>query len=277
MYIWILLATIMVALSFLNTSPREDKADVFREVRAASFVNRFRVEHIAFMQTIECPFIYNIHDYTNGQVFGETDKTNGYTSYDENLPVGYNEGDSDISIHHYVYCFKKDETMAKSTEKDRPTVGEGARCTTSSEYRYAISFAQIPEKWLNKAKEKFTGAPADGAITPQASFINYLAGETSGMKNIGWVWCADGPEGRECHLVGRTAAHSWYDKSVANANNVSKLKYMQFLFPSSLMTNSEFKSECVDSGVPCLFSYGRLRTDDANQHCYALCKSKGNC
>ena len=143
MYIWILLATIMVALSFLNTSPREDKADVFREVRAASFVNRFRVEHIAFMQTIECPFIYNIHNYTNGQVFGETDKTNSYTSYQDNLPVGYNEGDSDISIHHYVYCFKKDETMSKDTETDRPTVGEGASCT-SSEYRYAISFAQIP-------------------------------------------------------------------------------------------------------------------------------------
>ena len=29
MYIWILLATIMVALSFFNTSPREDKASVF--------------------------------------------------------------------------------------------------------------------------------------------------------------------------------------------------------------------------------------------------------
>ena len=272
MYIWILLATIMVALSFLNTSPREDKADVFREVRAASFVNRFRVEHIAFMRTIECPFIYNIHEYRNGREFGDSDKTNGYTSYRENLPVGYDEGDTDIPIRHYIYCFQKDEV---TFEGDSST-GLGASCL-GTPYRYAISFAQIPEKWLNKAKEKFTGAPADGAITPQASFINYLAGETSGMKNIGWVWCADGPEGRECHLVGRTAAHSWYDKSVANANNVSKLKYMQFLFPSSLMKNSEFKSECVDSGVPCLFSYGRLRIDDANQHCYALCKSKGNC
>ncbi len=267
MYIWILLATIMVALSFLNTSPREDKADVFREIRAASLANRFRVEHIAFMRTLECPLIYNTSRYFNDYVFDATDESNGYTSYDENLPVGYNADESMGAIYHYLYCFRgeQDETRIEAGSP----VAAGTSCTSLTN-RYAISFVQIPDKWLNKNTEKLkVGDASYDVITPQASFINYLAGETSGMKNIGWVWCAAG----KCHLVGRTAAHSWYDKDALKPAN--KVKYTEFLFPKSLMENDNFQLACM-SDKPCLFSYGRFRTDDQSGHCQNLLKSKSN-
>lgn len=58
MYIWILLATIMVALSFFNVSPRSDKDHALNEVRAATVTNRFKIEHAAMLKTMECEIIY---------------------------------------------------------------------------------------------------------------------------------------------------------------------------------------------------------------------------
>lgn len=58
MYIWILLATIMVALSFYNVSPRADKDHALNEVRAATVSNRFKIEHKAMLKTMECEIMY---------------------------------------------------------------------------------------------------------------------------------------------------------------------------------------------------------------------------
>lgn len=62
MYIWILLATIMVALSFYNVSPRADKDHVLNEVRAATVSNRFKIEHKAILKTMECEIMYQRND-----------------------------------------------------------------------------------------------------------------------------------------------------------------------------------------------------------------------
>ena len=59
MYIWILLATIMVALSFLNLSPRADKDNTINEIKAAIVVNHIKAEHYAMLKTMECEFLMN--------------------------------------------------------------------------------------------------------------------------------------------------------------------------------------------------------------------------
>ncbi|MBR1825714.1 MAG: hypothetical protein IJ770_03915 [Alphaproteobacteria bacterium] len=59
MYIWILLATIMVAMTFFNVSPRVDKEHALNEIRAATVTNRFKAEHEAMLKTMECEIMYN--------------------------------------------------------------------------------------------------------------------------------------------------------------------------------------------------------------------------
>ena len=58
MYIWILLATIMVAMTFFNVSPRVDKEHALNEIRAATVTNRFKAEHEAMLKTMECEIMY---------------------------------------------------------------------------------------------------------------------------------------------------------------------------------------------------------------------------
>ena len=56
MYIWILLATIMVAFSFYNISPRADKENYINEAKTSIIVNRFKMAH-AFLPLCYFPKI----------------------------------------------------------------------------------------------------------------------------------------------------------------------------------------------------------------------------
>ena len=133
MYIWILLATIMVALSFFNTSPREDKASVFTEIKASTFINRFRAEHTGYFRTLECDIIYNSNRYENSIIpIQKSDVENlGYTSLASNLPIGYNEEDNGQVIYHGIYCFDKDLREEGATLTN---------CNTAAQ-RYLFSFS----------------------------------------------------------------------------------------------------------------------------------------
>lgn len=265
MYIWILLATIMVALSFFNTSPREDKASVFTEIKASTIANRFRAEHIAFFRGTECEMLYNDGAYNATSLPKEftMDFSNEYTSIASNLPVGY---EKQTLATHAVFCFDKD-------------IGDSAlmsNCSASS-YKYAISFAQIPARWLSKEKMKIKYVQDDGTevdeeiIMPLPNFINYLAKELSDVQNTGWMWC--GHSG--CHLVGRSTVQSRYEK----VGKGSQLKYMKFTFPDSLAGKSggysKFLTECR-AGVPCLFAFDKYRNSDTGLHCKAMKANKSS-
>ncbi len=270
MYIWILLATIMVALSFFNTSPREDKSSVFTEIKASTVINRFRAEHLAFFRGTECQMLYQ-HSSTNFDQprlceFGSSDEsacTGSYTTMEKNLPVGYDISDNVTSNFHAIYCFDR-------------SIGEDAAANIkpcrNSRDRYAVSFAKIPERWVSKTKTKVTMNEGDTPIevaAPLPSFTNFLAKELSGVKNMGWLWC----DNSTCHLVGRTAIQTAYEKE----GNKSVAKYIKFNFPSAFFAATytpsvKFKEQC-QVGTPCLFAIDRYRTSDVGLHCKTLNRS----
>ena len=184
MYIWILLATIMVALSFFNTSPREDKASVFTEIKASTFINRFRAEHTGYFRTLECDILYNSNRYEDSIIpIQKSDVENlGYTSLASNLPIGYNEKDNGQVIYHGIYCFDKD------LREERAAL---TNCNTAAQ-RYLFSFSGISERWTSKAKYSITlpdtvTASSSGKVVeisaPVPAFSNYLAKELHGIKN----------------------------------------------------------------------------------------------
>ena len=50
MYIWILLATFMIALSFLNLSPRQDKQSVFSEITEADYTEFMETQKLSMQE-----------------------------------------------------------------------------------------------------------------------------------------------------------------------------------------------------------------------------------
>lgn len=294
MYIWILLATIMVALSFFNTSPREDKASVFTEIKASTFINRFRAEHTGYFRTLECDIIYNSNRYENSIIpVQESDVENlGYTSLASNLPIGYNKEDSGQVIYHGIYCFDKDlrEEGAALTN-----------CNTAAQ-RYLFSFSGISERWTSKAKYSITlpdtvTASSSGTVVeisaPVPAFSNYLAKELHGIKNTGWMYCAN----NKCYLVGRSSIQTLYDKNAAkneyeqkedgtygikkggstnSVKDTDRHKYITLHLPAADSLGSDFMDTCSTNGMPCMFSAEKFKTTDTSGHCRGLMNSANN-
>lgn len=294
MYIWILLATIMVALSFFNTSPREDKASVFTEIKASTFINRFRAEHTGYFRTLECDILYNSNRYENSIIpIQKSDVENlGYTSLASNLPIGYNEKDNGQVIYHGIYCFDKDlrEEGAALTN-----------CNTAAQ-RYLFSFSGISERWTSKAKYSITlpdtvTASSSGIVVeisaPVPAFSNYLAKELHGIKNTGWMYCAN----NKCYLVGRSSIQTLYDKNAAKnkyeqkedgtygikneggANSVkdtNRHKYIALHLPAANSLGSDFMDTCSNNGMPCMFSAEKFKTTDIGGHCRGLMNNANN-
>ena len=303
MYIWILLATIMVALSFFNTSPREDKASVFTEIKASTFINRFRAEHIGYFRTVECEVFDRYRGYGNRVIpIKEQDLANlGYTSLASNLPIGYSK--SGGTIYHAIYCFNKDL---------REEEVEMEKCDETT-HRYLFSFSQIDERWISKTTYSVTLPDTQtedypGEVVkisaPVPSFSNYLAKNLHGIKNTGWMYCAN----NKCYLVGRSSVQTLYDKTVTkneykkqddgtysnkkedgkyHINDSSRNKYIALHLPVSDIVHSDekFKEICVSKvqnaageqvSLPCMFSAEKFKTSDIGGHCSGLKKNANN-
>ena len=155
MYIWILLATIMVALSFFNLSPRSDKGNAVNEIKATSLLNRFKIEHVAIYKTMECDAVLHVDSlqnpstHTGGWTEGsdensivlDVSKTSGakpdlgYIKFSDNLPIGYDLSTSPVAqnVKHTILCLSK-------PLEDPDT--EYRNCFSTG-YRYMISYMQI--------------------------------------------------------------------------------------------------------------------------------------
>lgn len=268
MYIWILLATIMVALSFLNTSPREDKAGVFTEIKAATVVNRFRAEHLAFYRGTECEMIYNWNSGNYDTPYECTKGNNCLDKMEDNLPLGYDMNNIVTESTHAIYCF--DDNMQNGANVKECSSEEG------SKNKYAISFAKIPERWYSKTETEVTITEGESSrkvkmVAPTPNFTNYLAKELSGVKNMGWMWCEGTGSTAKCHLVGRTAIQIVYEKNPQNAKG-SIAKYVNFVFPKVFYIGSDdaskaFQEKCMQ-GKPCLFAFDKYRNADGGGHCH---------
>lgn len=277
MYIWILLATFMVMLSFFNMSPREDKANIFSEIKASAYINRFRAEHIAFSRTWDCEILYNGNgaDYESISSKELTQDDFGYTSLKENLPIGYDMESQTYNIEHDLYCF--DDDLRKNTTDHTVQM---KNCKDSN-HRYLFSYVRIPERWVSKTPIKISyGGSSEPVeiIAPLPAFTNYLAKDLNGMKNTGWMWCDE----RECHWAGRSSIQTLYDSS--SANTESKTKYVNFIFPSDIFSDGaagntgNFASTCAND--LCLFSFEKFKSTDTGGHCRGLMdayqKQQGN-
>lgn len=252
MYIWILLATIMVAFSFLNISPRRDKENVFIEARAIADASRFRAEHLAFYRLIECELINNAYPYNASNTVYDSEASGNRAKLQNNLPIGY-ELNAGTTVYHRVYCIKDNKKLGDSG-------AEFTDCNGSSS-RYAVSFWKIPDRWISKEMQTITDTANNTfeVAMPLPEFNNVMSRETTMIRNTGWTVCNN----NLCQLMGRTATRMSYDK---HAGDADKVKLEKFWFPEGIFNDTDFTNACT-SATPCLFAYDRLKTTDNSGRC----------
>ena len=262
MYIWILLATIMIALSFFNLSPRADKEGVFTEVKALSLISRFKIEHTAFSRVVECKLL---NSTTSDGATGKFNPENGVDKYiweNEALPIGYERGTDLSTIVHYHYCLVDDVELGGS-----PALA--TNCLNSSEtpvHRYAVTFAKIPDRWLSKD---------NGDIIPvlnNALSKQYVKGSILGIST-----CAVNGENtgiESCTFQG-TASYikNLKDSEDQQTEAEPRKGFLSFDgssgFYRALFANSDFKNDC---GGSCFFAIHKLSNKDVDKHCETLYK-----
>jgi hypothetical protein len=253
MYIWILLATIMVALSFYNISPRADKESAVSEIKSAILVERLKAEHTAAYRTLECEMLFYRAKYGvagNKAVTISSDLDVGYTTFKDNLPMGYdiNVGDSDDNawtVTNKLFCLDN-PVYSGSAGKGKAKVMEN--CIRSTE-RYVVSFIQIPDRWLSKTEEQ----GKEQKRQPIPAFVNYLAKEDKVGDHYGWVTCESSTS---CKLEGRNAPQRAEEQVDGD---------------SPFWDDADFKTTCR-SGKTCLFAYKRMPNTDINGHCNQMAK-----
>ena len=227
MYIWILLATIMVALSFFNVAPRADKEHALNDIKAATIINRFNAEHSARLHTLECEIIYNRNTQKNGGGAG-WDGADGmrtssyapvnvtgyepvYQEFNTYLPVGYLTGNKKKdgsgsnyatgNMKQFVYCLSLSAEEDAGSKPDSEVfiacdAQDDARTKNIGAHRYLVSFAPIPERWLSK----------DGNLTPLPTFVNLLSNTSGRAASFGWLEYVDGKP--KLHGVGAAATRA---------------------------------------------------------------------
>ena len=265
MYIWILLATIMIALSFFNLSPRADKEGVFTEVKALSLISRFKIEHTAFSRVVECKLL---NSTASDGATGKFNPKNGIDKYiweNEALPIGYERGTDLSSIVHYHYCLVDDVELGGS-----PALA--TNCLNSSEtpvHRYAVTFFKVPNRWLSKDIEDSgdTIPVLNNALSKQ-----YVKGSILGIAT-----CALNNEEtavQSCTFQGTAS----YMKNLKNSEDKTteagpRKGFLSFDgtsgFYRELFANSDFKTEC---GGSCFFAIHKLSNKDVDKHCETLYK-----
>jgi len=269
MYIWILLATLMVALSFFNLSPRQDKDHAINEIKAATVVNRFKAEHMAILKYMECEIVKQ----TNNQYWddsggvrtsaslpveikygGKDDTAEPYLSYTKvscYLPKGYDYSSS-LKVKHFIYCL--DGRPEESGERHFVACDE-------TRDRYLVSYVQIPDKWLSHediAQEKHIPTPL---------FMGFVSKYTSSGSTYGWTDCVDG----SCVLRGYSSRSGRYNR---DENKTQIYEYTLLSEKSILWSEANKENNC--KAHPCLFAYSRMPVADVADHCYKIMQKADN-
>ncbi len=277
MYIWILLATIMVALSFFNVSPRADKENAVNEVKASLIINRFRAEHLAMARTMDCEIVRRLNNTGWRDVDTENpyDKVSiipknialPYTRYECNLPLGYEQNSAILNVHHMIICLNK-KIEDPNQEGNLPV-----NCS-SAKFRYMVSYAAIPDRWLSKDESDIENY---GVARPLPTLVNLMAKATSYGCVYGWADCAENSSTSkvECDLRGYNARVIHAQDAVSDSiSAIEDLTQKVFSFTTidkaaPLWNATDFKTLC-NSARPCLVAYEKFPTTDRAHHCQKL-------
>ena len=183
MYLWIVIATFMVALISFNLSVRPDADRAYMETRASAIITKFRIQHNAFKDYVyslrlpkdsaESTVVYTSGlAYKNGTLSAGTYGTNGGAQLnakdvEDYMPVGF---EPTPNIYSKVFCFKMasyeiDQDYAQTCEQE---TGKQFCCADSLSFNYIVSWQKIPTRWMGQ-----NGKPISDMMTALSNAEGY--------------------------------------------------------------------------------------------------------
>ncbi|MBQ7659598.1 MAG: hypothetical protein IJS26_02485 [Alphaproteobacteria bacterium] len=170
MYLWIVIATFMVALLSYNLSVRPDVDRAYMETKAQTVVGKFKIQHNAFKRYLnsqKIPANPALGDplyvsykpgfgYNAGQILG-SDDTEPY-AVEQYFPMGYLPDDETYSK---VFCFEPSYSDSDYVDyevncNDAAVMADDRCCSVDYVEVYAVSWAPIPSRWLNRSSTPTT-------------------------------------------------------------------------------------------------------------------------
>ena len=168
MYLWVILATFLVALYSFNLSHRADIRSIEVEPLARAVLSKIIIkqqaadyyvrDHTPPKATIQNPdgssVLADYVTYSPGVITQEELQSGSGASY---FPYGYKD---DSSITAEIYCLDKADPNL-----ERP-------CSDENAVRYLVTYMPVPQKWLNIK----TGLPNNELTVAMKEMLNYNTG-----------------------------------------------------------------------------------------------------
>ena len=184
MYLWVVLATFMVALLSFNLSIRPDADRSLMETKAQTVLTKFRAQHYAFVHFIASKRLTLTQQYSDNPSIQTADvgymSTLGYndghllyttngkseprdefrgmrtTDLQKYLPFGFQ---TDSKIFSKVYCFRPNQNQydadanfaticEEDTEISNP-IERNTCCGAHGIKVFVISWQEMPSRWIN--------------------------------------------------------------------------------------------------------------------------------
>lgn len=154
MYVWMLLATFIVALASFNLAPRSDTRARQLEPLAEASITKFSIQHDAAVRYAKA----QKNALTLAQ--GEINKS----EFDEYLPMGFIWKQGEYTSK--IYCLNKGEYTDKTNDDGSlildengspvqdvtraPAIAESGNCNDLAlSANYVVTYGKVPERWKN--------------------------------------------------------------------------------------------------------------------------------
>lgn len=310
MYIWILLATIMVALSFFNVPPRADKEHALNDVKAATVVNRFKAEHEAMLKNFDCEIIFRqnnqakpdgarwdpVVDITVGRTsskqavdvtkFNPSAAATGelrelmlptgdvYTKLTQHLPMGYVISNRSAGYSMDSNAIHHLIFCLKKDATEATSDTDFIACDSDSDQYTKLGYYRY---MVSFARIKNRWVSHDEPPTPLPTLVNLLSKTPGSTAVFGWTDCYTSDKG--CILRGHEAYTNasemvYTDETYTDQKTGTEQKVQKpvpiILPPEALFWKNSVFKETCDADHPCLFAYEVFPFVDTACHCWNM-------
>ena len=198
MYLWIIVATFMLALFYYNLSVRPDVDRSYMETKAQTVIAKFKIQHNAFIRYLDSQkvpasgapsdpqFVSYIpgFGYNNGSLFNcdEQEAETVQERIENYFPMGYTP---DEGTYSKVFCFEPTPlsdlgyTDYELNCNNPSVMADDTCCSVPYVKVYAVSWTQIPSRWLNRS-----GKPVTDMMSVMSKSDGY-------GRNFGYVTTTD--------------------------------------------------------------------------------------
>ncbi len=162
MYVWMLLATFIVALASFNLAPRADTRVKQLEPLAEAAVTKFAIQHDAAVQYAKKQKI--AHALAQGEI--------NKSEFEDYLPLGFIWKQGEYTSK--IYCLNRGEYADKTNEDGSivlnengypvretvlyPAIAESGNCNdVDISGNYVITYGKVPERWKNLVTQTVLG------------------------------------------------------------------------------------------------------------------------